>query len=67
MLPKDLIGALKASLEQQAQFEDKPLSIQVQYDEKLAKATITHFIEGKWISFEVWARPLGETEPLGIG
>ncbi len=64
MAPKNLIQAPKDSLEQQSQFEDKPVSINLQYDEKLAKATISQLIDGQWRVFEVWARDLGVSDPI---
>lgn len=64
MSPKDIIQTLKSGLERESQFEDKTISTHIEYCDKLAKATIMQYCEGKWISFEVLARPLGISEAL---
>lgn len=66
MAPKDILQTLKSSLERESQFEDMPLSMNLEYCEAFAKGTIVKFIEGKWMAFEVMARPIGIYEPLRI-
>jgi len=64
MAPKDILQSLKSSLERDSQFEDKVVTMNLEYCDEFARGTIMRFIEGKWVGFEVLARPLGNSSGL---
>lgn len=64
MAPKDLIQSLKDNLERESLFEDQPISFEIQYCDRLAKATVARLVEGRWELFEVMVRPLGTSEAI---
>jgi hypothetical protein len=66
MAPKNLIQVLKENLEREAEFEGRPLNVWVKCCDKMAKAKIAVFVEGKWQMFDVLATPAGESEALTI-
>lgn len=66
MTPKSILQNLQSGLERESQFQDKPVSMNIEHCDSFAKGTILEFIEGKWIAFEVMARPLGPAESLLI-
>lgn len=61
MSPKDILLKLQSSLEIDSQFEDRPVSMNIEHCSQFARGTILQFIEGKWIAYEVVARPIGRT------
>ena len=67
MLPRDLLQSMKDDLERKSPEDITDVAVKIQSNEILARATVTKFVEGRWLIFEVIARPIGVSRDIEIG
>lgn len=67
MAPKDLLQSLKDNLERECSLDYQDVSVKIHVCDRVAKAVVAKFVDGKWMLFEVFARPIGTSDDIVLG